>query len=289
MTWADAAAFAAMLVWGANFPVIKRLMGVIDPIPLMFIRGSASSVLLTAMLWRRGGWRVPDRAEIPTLLGVGLLGHTLNQILYAVGLSLTTASHSGLIFTLTPLFVFGLSHVLGHVRIRGVDLIGLGLGIGGAGLILGAPVIGGTVTTAAVSGDLLTLGSAILWGAWTIVAAPLLRRRGTLVGTTWITIVGTIGLVPFAVPGLARQDWRLSGSVIASLIYASTIGGPLGSLLWYAAVRRLGAARAMIYANLEAFFAVAAAALMLGERVEATAVLGGVTIVIGVLLTRRGG
>jgi drug/metabolite transporter (DMT)-like permease len=58
-------------------------------------------------------------------------------------------------------------------------------------------------------------------------------------------------------------------------------------LLWYAAVRRLGAARTGIYANMESFFAVLTAAVLLGERVAWTSVVGGAVVIAGVLLTRR--
>ena len=51
------------------------------------------------------------------LLLVGLAGSGLSSALYAYGLHYTTASHSGLIYTLTPLLVFGLSHVLGYLRL----------------------------------------------------------------------------------------------------------------------------------------------------------------------------
>ena len=42
-----------------------------------------------------------------------------------------------------------------------------------------------------------------------------------------------------------------------------------------------------VYANMESFFAVLFAALLLAERVEWTALVGGVAVVAGVLLTRR--
>ena len=58
-------------------------------------------------------------------------------------------------------------------------------------------------------------------------------------------------------------------------------------MLWFAAVRRLGAARTAIYANMEAFFAVLAAAILLGERVALISLVGGVAVAGGVLLTRR--
>jgi drug/metabolite transporter (DMT)-like permease len=61
----------------------------------------------------------------------------------------------------------------------------------------------------------------------------------------------------------------------------------VATLLWYAAVRRLGAARTGIYANMESFFAVLTAALLLGERVAWTSIVGGAVVIAGVLVTRR--
>lgn len=286
LTWADGGALLAVTVWGISFPVIKLLLGRMDPLALAFLRGALSSLVLVALLALRGGWRWPSREDWPRLLTIGLLGHTLNQVLYTWGLQLTTASHSGLIFTLTPLFVFGVSHLLGHVRIGRVDLAGLGLGLLGAVLILGVPR-GGQSDASSLTGDLLTVGAAITWGVWTIFAAPLLSRHGTRLATAWITATGTLGLLPLAVPGLVTVEWRQPWWVYAAVVYTATISGALGALLWYSAVRHLGAARTAVYANMESFVAVLAAALMLGERVAGTSIAGGVAVVAGVLLTRR--
>jgi drug/metabolite transporter (DMT)-like permease len=288
LTWADAGALLAVFVWGVSFPVLKGLMTVMSPLTLMVARGLVSCVVLAIALRRTGGWRAPTAEDVPALLAAGLIGFTVNQMFYSWGLHLTTASHSGLIFTITPLFVSGMSQALGHVRLGRLDMLGLALGVMGAGLIIGWPA-SGAAGGASVLGDLLTVGAAITWGVWTILAAPILQRRGTLAGTFWITLTGTLGLVPFALPGLLGQDWRLPWWAFVGVVYAGAAGGALGSLLWYAAVRRLGAARTAIYANMESFFAVLAAALLLGERVAVTSLVGGAAVVAGVLLTRRRG
>jgi drug/metabolite transporter (DMT)-like permease len=286
LTWADGGALLAVFVWGVSFPVLKGLMTVMSPVTLMLLRGVVSCLVMGAILRRVGGWRLPSAEDLPVVLSVGLIGFTLNQILYSWGLHLTTASHSGLIFTVTPLFVFAMSQALGHIRLDRLDVLGLALGVGGAALIIGWPSRG-VAGEASVLGDLLTVGAAISWGVWTILAGPILQRRGTLLATFWITLTGTLGLVPFAVPALVRQDWALPWWAWVGLVYAGTAGGAVGSLLWYAAVKRLGAARTAIYANMESFFAVLAAALLLGERVAITSLAGGVAVVAGVLLTRR--
>jgi drug/metabolite transporter (DMT)-like permease len=287
LAWADGWALLAVFVWVVSFPVLKGIMTVLHPLSLMILQGLISLVVLAVVLRCTGGWRLPAREDLPALLAVGLIGYTLNQILYSWGLHLTTASHSGLIFTVTPLFVFGASQALGHVRLGRRDVLGLALGVGGAMLIIGWPA-SGAAGEASLLGDLLTLGAAITWGVWTILAAPILRRRGTLAGTFWIMLTGTIGLVPFALPGLLAQDWSLPWWTYAGILYAGIVSGALGGLLWFGAVRRLGAARTAIYANMEAFFAVLAASLLLGERVALISLVGGVAVAAGVLLTRRG-
>ena len=288
LTWADGGALLAVLVWGVSFPVMKALMAVVDPLALVLVLWLVALAVLATVLRLTGQWRLPAREELPALLTVGLVGFTLNQIVYAWGLHLTSASHAGLIFTVTPLVVFGLSWMLGQVRVRGRDVLGLGLGVGGAALIIGWPDDRAS-GQASVLGNVLMVGAATTWGVWTVLAAPILRRHGTLDGTFWISAAGTLGLVPFALPGLLAQDWTLPWWVVAGILYSGAAGGALATLLWYAAVRKLGAARTGIYANMESFFAVLAAALLLGERVALPVLVGGVVVIAGVLLTRRSG
>jgi len=288
LTWADGAALLAVFVWGVSFPVLKALMTLVDPLVLMLLTWLVSLVVLGAVLRRTGAWQPPAREELPGLLRVGLVGFTLNQILYSWGLHLTTASHAGLIFTVTPLVVFGLSQALGQVRMRRRDALGLALGVGGAMLIIGWPA-SGPAGEASALGDLLVVGAAMTWGVWTVLAAPILRRRGTLDGTFWISATGTLGLVPFALPGLVTQDWTLPWWTVAGILYSGVAGGAVATLLWYAAVRRLGAARTGIYANMESFFAVLTATVLLGEEVAGVSIVGGVAVLAGVLLTRRPG
>jgi drug/metabolite transporter (DMT)-like permease len=288
LTWADGAALLAVFVWGVSFPVLKALMTVVHPLVLMVLTWLVSLAVLGAVVARAGAWRPPTRGELPGLLTVSLIGFTLNQILYSWGLHLTTASHAGLVFTVTPLVVFGLSQALGHVRMRPLDVLGLALGMVGAMLIIGWPA-SGSAGEASILGDLLIVGAASTWGVWTVLAAPILRRRGTLDGTFWISATGTLGLVPFALPGLVAQDWSLPWWAIAGILYSGVAGGAVATLLWYAAVRRLGAARTGIYANMESFFAVLTAALLLGEQVAGVSIVGGAAVILGVLLTRRPG
>jgi drug/metabolite transporter (DMT)-like permease len=289
LTWGDAAALLAVFLWGANFPVMKLLMTRVGPLPLTVLRGVVAACLLTGILGVSGQWRFPPRHERLSVLALALLGFTLNQLLYFYGLHFTTASHSGLLMTLTPLIVFGLSQLLGYIHMNRLNVLGLVLGVTGGVLIFGGPALASRPTGGATAlGDLLTLGSAIAWSVWTVLSVPLLRRHGTLQVTAWVTLTGSVSLLPVALPDLLMLDWhRVGWWGGLGVLYSATAAGAFASLLWYSAVRRIGAARTAIYANLESLFALTGAAVILGERVEGVALLGGVAVIAGVLLTRR--
>jgi drug/metabolite transporter (DMT)-like permease len=273
-------------LWGLNYVVGKEVLGTIAPLPGTFLRAVLASGVCFGLLATGRDWRMPRRADWGRLVGIGLLGLSVNGVLWSEGLHRTSASHAGLIPTLTPLLVFVASHLLGHLRITGRDLGGLGLGLAGAALIVGAPLLsGGDSGGSDLLGDLMTAGSAAIWGLWMLAATPLLRRYGTLATTTWLTAISAMGLLPLALPDLLAADWsRLD---LAGLAYWAIGAGVVGGLLWYGAVRRLGAARTAIYSNLQSFFAVLFAALFLGEHVEVLALMGGLAAIAGVLLTRR--
>src|SRR5215210_2008605 len=127
LTWSDGAALVAVLLWGLNFPITKQLMVGVDPLAVTFLRAGLSAVVFWVLLVFRGEVGLPRRRDVGRLLLVGLGGMALNAVLYAYGLHLTSASHSGLIFTVTPLFVFVLSHILGYLRLRSKDVLGLAL------------------------------------------------------------------------------------------------------------------------------------------------------------------
>jgi drug/metabolite transporter (DMT)-like permease len=289
LTWSDGAALLAVLLWGSNFSVSKDLMTLLPPLEMTFLRAAMSALVFVVALGVTPGARLPRRRDVLPFVACGALGMALNSYLWATGLHLTTASHSGLIFTVTPLLVYVLSHLLGHLRIGRRDSLGLGLGLAGAVLIVGAPLLtGGEGDGASPLGDGLTAVSAIIWGLWTLLAMSLLRRYDTLRSTAWLTTVSALTLLPLALPGLlAFPLERLSAGVIVAFFYSGIVAGVAGGLLWYSAVRRLGAARTMVYANMESFFAVLFAALLLGERVEVTALVGGIAVIAGVVLTRR--
>src|SRR5207302_607841 len=141
LSWADGMALFTVVLWGLNSSIFKLVMTDMPPLAAVWLRAALSAALYLVILAVSGQLGLPRFSDIRAFLLIGLVGMALNMTLYAEGLQRTTASHNGLISICTPLLVFGVSHVMGLLRMTRRDVGGLGLGLVGAGLIVGAPLL----------------------------------------------------------------------------------------------------------------------------------------------------
>jgi len=104
-------------------------------------------------------------------------------------------------------------------------------------------------------------------------------------------VVLAIGWAPLAlvsIPQISRQDFSFSGTVWLGFVYA--VIGPLflTNILWFTAVDRVGAPRASIFNNMQPFFGVLFALLILSETIHGLEIAGGAFIFAGIAYERAG-
>ena len=141
------------------------------------------------------------------MAGLGLVGVTLNQVGYTVGLSLTSGSHGALIFATAPVWGLVLGIVLGLERGSWRSAMGLGLALAGVALVVGD---GLGSPEASVGGDLLVCLSALSWGAYTVLSLPVLARLDPLPVAGWTMLLGGLAALPLALTGFPGLSQPLS-------------------------------------------------------------------------------
>jgi drug/metabolite transporter (DMT)-like permease len=102
-------------------------------------------------------------------------------------------------------------------------------------------------------------------------------------------LVLAIGWVPLAligIPQIADQHFTFGWKVWLGFGYA--VVGPLflTNVLWFTAIDRVGASRASLFANLQPFFAVFFALILLSESLHTLEIAGGVLIFAGIAWER---
>jgi drug/metabolite transporter (DMT)-like permease len=168
-------------------------------------------------------------------------------------------------------------------------LLGVLGGFAGLSLIVG---FGGSVGRGAslpsrLGGDLGALVTASTWAFYSHLLRPMTRKYSPLRITAYVMTVGAVGLMPLGLIQQASQglpSWH--NPAWLGFLYATFLSVAFTNVLWFTAIRRQGATRALVYTYLEPFLGVLFAELTLGERAQAAQWLGGLVVVGAVLLSR---
>jgi drug/metabolite transporter (DMT)-like permease len=273
------------LIWGINFSVTKLAIGQMPALPFTAIRFTLASLLLWLIVRRLEGPATLAPDVTRRLVILGIVGNTLYQLAFVLGLAYTTATNSSLIVATVPTVVAVLAGLLGLERITPRMWTGIALGTIGVVLVIAASGVEFSAVT--LRGDLLTVLGVFCWAGYTLGLRRLPPELSPLRVTAVTTVAGTPGLVLAGLPGLAGMEWRaIPGTAWAALGYATVFSLVVAYILWNRSVQSVGVTRTAIYMCLTPLIAVAAAWLMLGEQAQPLQGVGAILIVAGVLLTR---
>jgi len=276
------------LIWGGNFVTYKILLGTLSPTGLLAVRFIAVTALLVAILWVTGRLRHNEPGMWLRLFLAGVLIMGVQQILFVHGLNLTAAGEGALLFATAPIFTALMVTLAGTESIAASNWVGVVAAFGGVAMV----ILGGGETTGApasrVTGDLLMLGSAILYALFMVLSKGLMTRYGPLKVVTFAYMFGALVVVPAGAHEALTDDWsRLGPACWFCLAYLIVLAGSYGFCVWYWRILRTSSARVAVYQYAVPVVAMIAAAIWLGERPTAIQLLGALLVLTGLAFARR--
>ena len=134
--------------------------------------------------------------------------------------------------------------------------------------------------------NLNCIGTALTWACYTVAIAPLMRRYSPFRISALVLALGWVPLAVAGAPQVAHQHFDFGWKVWLGFGYA--VVGPLflTNILWFTAIDRVGPSRASLFGNLQPFFSVIFAIVLLSETLRSLEIVGGVLIFGGILLER---
>lgn len=277
------AACIAVLFWGISFVATKAALREVSPVTLVFTRFAIGALVLLLIVRQ-----LPPRRAWGSLALMGFVGIFIHQMLQSYALTMTSATNTGWLIGLTPIWSAVLSAIFLRERFGAWKIAGLVGGFAGALLVVtrgdfSARAFGNPSTI----GDLMILISTINWSIYSILGHRVLRELGPRRATSGAMLFGALMLTPIFV---AQRGWRELpnlGTIGWSAVLFLAIGcSALGYLFWYGALERIEVSRvaALLYA--EPLVTFVAATLLLGERVSAVVVIGGIVVILSVLVSQ---
>lgn len=305
--------------WGASFPLTKVALQWLGPTSIAFLRWTISAVILIGWLavCSARGVAAPGRRGLTTTVGtavapvyplagpadklaelmrlvrrdgwllawVALTGVTLFYFLENLALRYTTAINAGVLSNLTSIFIVLVSMIWLRERLALIEWAAMGIAFLGATLVSqGAGHF--SWSGPGLVGDLMMVLASFFGGIYSVGGKRLVADYPADVVTTGVATLGALFLAPLAL--LEGLSLVMPLSAWGALLLLGVGAGALANLWWLRLLSHTSAGRAGAVLFLIPIVATALAVVGLREPLTPVMVLGGLLVLAGVAVMRRG-
>jgi drug/metabolite transporter (DMT)-like permease len=266
-------------LWSLNGPLIKLLdHAAVPAVTIACYRSLFGGVILLPLALRR--WRTLRNVEPAWPIG-SVLAFTLMTSCFVIATTRTAAANAIILQYTSPIWVFALSPLLLHERLRRGDGLVLALAMAGIGIIFFGHAM------AEVPALLAGLASGLGYGSLTVALRGLRR-----VDPTTVVAINFVGSGLLLLPAVAKWGFfLLNGYQLELMLLLSVVQMAVPYLLFSWALRYVEAHRAALIVLLETLLNPLWTFLVVDEMVPTATLIGGPLILISVVcwlvLTRR--
>jgi len=267
----------------------KYVVGAISPLSLAFLRfGVATILLLIVFKVRNENFRI-DRKDLSMFLLLGALVIPINQFCFLEGIKLSVASHSGVMYSLTPLIIYLLSIKLKNEEFRLNKLLTISLTVIGIVIIFYENIIAPKVEGVNyLLGDTLLFLAVASWSVYLALSQNMVMKYGALKTQTLSFVIGILMYIPvflFDVKNLSFE--KVNGIVILGYLHL-TILVAFGSYFLYSySTKVIKTSTLTTLTNTSPVVTIIFSWLLLKEEMSYYFVAGASITMLGVILTQR--
>lgn len=280
---ADLLLLLTAMIWGTAFVAQKVGNEAIGPFLFVAGRFFLSALLLIPLARReaRTGDNKLQRRDWLLGLGIGAAlfsGSSLQQ----VALNSTSVTNAGFLTALYIAFVPFVGWIVVRTPVRPMVLAAVAVSL------LGAWLLADEGATPLTRGDLLVVGSAVLYALHIVLVSIFLRQTNRpffLCLLQYSMTAVFAAAVGFAVEPVNLEELR---GALPTILYAGILSGGLGYTFQIVAQRHTPATEAALIMSMESVFAALAAAILLGERLTVLAAVGCGLVLFGVIMVEVG-
>ena len=277
----------AILLWGANWPVMKAGLAHVTPLWFSALRFAAGAACLFALQALRGGLHRPRRADLPLIASIGLLQMAGFTAFGMLALTVLPAGRSSILSYTTPVWVTPLAMLLFGETVSKARLLGIALGILGVAVLVNPFAIAWSDPVVLGAHGLLLLAAA----CWALCILHLRHGRGA---ASAMALAPWQMLLAAALLAVAAGHWEgpFSGDGTPGFWLAMLFVGPVATAFCFvmvnAASSRLPATTMSVSMLGVPLTGLLLSVLLLGERIDPGLALGTACIAIGITVSLLG-
>jgi drug/metabolite transporter (DMT)-like permease len=278
------------ILFGANFVSSKYVLGFLPPFTFASIRWIISGLTLLAYVLIKGIKSGHEKSKTVWLqiIFLSVLGISLSQSLFMIGLNKTTSTNTSVICTTIPIFTLIFCGLRRLVKIDLFKISGFLISFIGVGIL--KKVEDFNIQNQTLFGDFLILLSCISMGAFITYSKDLFVKCNPVWASAYLFTIGGLFLIPFSfdevksIPHIP-YDAMFYISICYSIFGATLLAYFLNNwILVYANPDRVG-----LFINLQPVVAIAVAWACLSEALTLRTFFSIALIILGMNIALAGG
>ncbi len=278
----------ANIIWGAAAPIFKYSLDNIPPFTLAFLRFFLASIVFIPFIYRFNFRKLTPKDWYDILVGA-FFGITVNITFFFLGLQKSESINAPVIASSGPVFLFLLSVLFLHEKIRYRVLIGMLIALCGVLTIILAPLFfDGSTARNEVEGNFLyilaTLGSVIAPLMW----KKVVQKHGAYVVTFISFVFSSITFAPLMLPEF--QVWSFAQLNLAGLIgilFGAFLSSAAAYYLYNYGIGKILTQEIGIFTYIDPIVAVVIAAPLLHEYPTPQFFAGAMLVFLGIYISEK--
>jgi len=284
------AALFVATVWGLSFVAASYVLEALSPVLLATLRFVIASILFTpvaVMAALKGN--IPTRDDLKDMAWLGFLSISIYFWLQYTGVQYAGPGISSIIVVgFIPILTGITSNIILKESFDRTRVTGIILGFTGVSLITVPNLLLGNVDARFLIGVACLMGNAVCFSLYSTLSRKLLLKYDEpAIVTSYVTIFGTIFLIPLSL----TSDWSavlsLTGNQWGAVLFLASICSGLAYFLWNYALSQLDSVQAAVWLYLEPVVAFIGVYFLYGTTPSALTVIGGVLVIAGAGFTSR--
>jgi drug/metabolite transporter (DMT)-like permease len=282
-------AILAFLLYSTSFtPIAARfIVNEVSPLSLAFFRFGIADILLIILFFTRKNTLKIDKSDILRFLILGALVLPINQFCFLKGVSLSTASHSGVTYSLTPLFAYLISIKIKHEKYSHGKLVTILLSIIGIIIIFYENILNANKSTS-LYGDILLLFAVLSWAFYLTLSKDMVAKYGAVKTSTITFTVGVIMYIPILIydlPNFTLDKLSFFGGLAFFHLTILVAFGSYFVFTW--STKYISVSSLTTSMNSSPLITIMFSWILLNEKISYFFIIGTIITMAGVFLSQR--
>jgi len=274
-----------VVVWAFAFLFIKIGLEELSFVNLTIMRFLiVCLVLILILFFQKKRFSKLHKKDIVPIFLLGFFGVIVYHLGLNYGEQFISPAAASLIIATVPVQIIILSTIFLKEKIGLKKLIGIIIALCGVVVISIWGKAGAFIHIEYISAVLAVLIAAIMSALYTIAGKKLLTRYSALSLTTYVMLLGSLGLTPFIRGSLLDQISKMSMTGWFAVIFLGVFSTVVGYGLWYIVLKIKSASEISIYLYAIPVLSTIISYFMFKEKITFMFILGGFLVIAGLII-----